>query len=58
MVRQREELYFELLYFVTKHIESSSNDLDNTIFQGFIRSQQGKHSQQEQEERELKETTR
>lgn len=37
LVKEREDLYFELLTFVNKNIQSSSNDLDNfTIFNKFL----------------------
>ncbi len=37
LVKAREDLFFELLSFVHKNIESSSNDIDNTtIFHQFL----------------------
>jgi hypothetical protein len=37
LVKEREDLYFELLGFVNSHLASSSNDLDITsVFNKFI----------------------
>lgn len=44
LVREREDLYFELLGFVNSHLTSSSNDLDNTtVFNKFITLIDSKH---------------
>jgi hypothetical protein len=37
LANEREDLFFELLSFVNKNIECSSNDIDNiTIFSRFL----------------------
>ncbi len=44
LVKEREELYFELFSFVNKHIGSSSNDLDSlTIFNKFLAHVHAQH---------------
>ena len=44
LVKEREDLYFELLGFVNTHISSSSNDLDNTsVFNKFIKQIESKN---------------
>lgn len=46
LVREREDLYFELLSFVNSHLTSSSNDLDNTtVFNKFISLIDTKHNE-------------
>ena len=45
LVKEREELFFELLSFVHKNIECSSNDLDTTtIFCQFLPTLKLTHS--------------
>ena len=57
LIKSREELFFDLFYFVNTHFECSSNDLDNTIFQGFLRTQQLKNDQQHHREQALIQST-